>query len=541
MRLAAAQRSLATTRGAVQARLEALQRTGEAVPAGWTEANAAVDAFAARVAALAGTAKPSGDALALFDAGTGVLERIDTFHNKALHRLDELLQARAARIERDRVWVAALAALGAALAAYFFFAVTHSIRRASERMIQGAAALASGHLDTATQVEGRDEFARIAQSFEQVRGTLKGLIEQMNSMSAEHEAGDIDVQIDAQRFEGSFRTMAQGVNDMVGAHIAVKKMAMGVVADFARGRLDAPIDKLPGKKAFINDIVESVRGQLRAASTAAAENLRIRLALEDVPSAVMVTDTAGVIRFANKSVLALLKRIEPDLRKVVPHFDASQIVGQNFDTFHRNPAHQRGIVDKLSGPHRAQFKFGAHTIRLVASPIVDAQGQRAGSILEWVDRTAEVAAEEDITALVQAAARGDFTRRIDVAQREGFFKLLGEHMNSLLATTERTLGQVSEGLKRIAQGDLSRELEGEYHGVFATLQADLNTMSRQLVTTISDVTAAAQALTAAAGQVSSTSQSLSQSASEQAASVEETTASLQEMAASVKQNADNAN
>jgi methyl-accepting chemotaxis protein len=414
------------------------------------------------------------------------------------------------------------------------------VARSSRDVIHAAEALARGDVSTSCAQAGQDEFARIANQFEQVRTTLQALVQDMSRMSREHELGDIDVQVDAQRFEGEFRTVAQGVNDMVGAHIAVKKMAMSVVADLARGQLDAPIQQLPGKKAFINQIVESVRGQLRAASEAAAENLRIRLALEGVPSAVMVTDAAGVIRFANQSVLSLLRRIEPDLRQRVPNFSAERILGQNFDAFHRNPAHQRGIVDSMSKPHAAQFRFGGATIKLVASPIVDGEGRRVGSVLEWIDRTAEVSAEEDVTRLVEAAAHGDFSQRLDLAGREGFFQALGKHLNDLMGSTETALGEVSSALKRVAGGDLSATLEGEFHGVFAAVQSDVNAMTRQLVGTITEVTHAAQALTSAASQVSATSQSLSQSASEQAASVEETTAALQEMQSSVQQNAENA-
>jgi methyl-accepting chemotaxis protein len=383
--------------------------------------------------------------------------------------------------------------------------------------------------------------AFINDTIEQVRGNLKGLIREMNHMSVEHDKGDIDVRIDTTRFEGDFRTMAAGVNDMVGAHIAVKKQAMGVVAEFGNGRFDAVLPQLPGKKAFINETIERTRVLLRDAAAGAAENQRIRLALDEVPSAVMISDAQGVIRYANKSVVSLLRRIETDLRGVVPSFDANRIVGSHFDQFHRNPAHQRQIVDGLRQAHRVQVKFGPHTIRLVASPINDSQGQRVGSVLEWVDRTAEVRAENEVTTVVEAAAKGEFSHRIEVNGSEGFFRLLGDNLNRLLSVTEGNLGDMSAALNRIAQGDLTQELQGDYQGVFAQLQSDVNKMVHQLVNTISDVNGAASALTAAAGQVSTTSQSLSQAASEQAASVEETTASLQEMAASVKQNSDNAN
>jgi methyl-accepting chemotaxis protein len=97
-----------------------------------------------------------------------------------------------------------------------------------------------------------------------VRANLKGLIEEMAAMSAAHDAGDIDVVVDVTRFQGGFREMAQGVNDMVNAHINVKKMAMGVVKSFGEGDFSAPLAQLPGKKAFINDTIEQVRSNLQA-------------------------------------------------------------------------------------------------------------------------------------------------------------------------------------------------------------------------------------------------------------------------------------
>jgi methyl-accepting chemotaxis protein len=93
---------------------------------------------------------------------------------------------------------------------------------------------------------------------------LNGLISEMNRMSLEHEKGDIDVVVDVNRFEGAYKTMAQGVNDMVNAHIAVKKKAMGVFMEFGTGNFEAPMELLPGKKRFINDIVEQVRANLKA-------------------------------------------------------------------------------------------------------------------------------------------------------------------------------------------------------------------------------------------------------------------------------------
>ena len=42
--------------------------------------------------------------------------------------------------------------------------------------------------------------------------------------------------------------------------------------------------------------------------------------------------------------------------------------------------------------------------------------------MEWTDRTAEVAVEREIDALVAAARAGDLRQRVNEAGKRGFFK-----------------------------------------------------------------------------------------------------------------------
>ncbi|BDI04630.1 hypothetical protein CATMQ487_16000 [Sphaerotilus microaerophilus] len=524
----------------VKIRMEGLSRFSGAAPASWNSAQATLDSYLRRLQESVG--RPGAtDPAALFAEGSKVMAALDGVHGEMGKAFESGLEARIARIEQERLLMAGSLLGGLALAMYLFMAVLASVARAAGALQHGAQRMAAGEIDRAIEVAGRDEFALIAGSFEESRQSLVRLIQDMQAMSAEHERGDIDAVIDAERFSGEYRTMAEGVNQMVGAHIAVKRQAIAVVRAFGSGDFSQPLPELPGKKRFVNDAIEQVRAILRSNAAAADENLRIRMALDDVPSAVLIADRAGVIRYANKSVIALLTRIADDLRTVVPNFDVKTIIGANFDLFHKNPAHQRRLVEGLTGPHRANWKFGGRAIQLTASPIFNHAGERAGAVLEWVDRTEEVRAEEEVTSIVESAARGDFSRRISLANdAPAFMRTLGNGVNQLLGTTEHNLGEVSQTISRVAAGDLTQTMTGDHAGIFGQLQGDLNRMVSQLVETISQVTSAAQALTAAAGQVSSTSQSLSQGASEQAASVEQTSASLQEMASSVRQNAENA-
>ncbi|MDU9412635.1 methyl-accepting chemotaxis protein [Pseudomonas sp. zfem005] len=93
---------------------------------------------------------------------------------------------------------------------------------------------------------------------------------------------------------------------------------------------------------------------------------------------------------------------------------------------------------------------------------------------------------------------------------------------------------------KLAEGDLSTEIEVDSRDETGRLLASMKHMTERLRSVISDVRSAADSLSSASEEVSATSQSLSQAATEQAASVEETTASVEQMSASIAQNTESA-
>ena len=142
--------------------------------------------------------------------------------------------------------------------------------------------------------------------------------------------------------------------------------------------------------------------------------------------------------------------------------------------------------------------------------------------------------------VVEAANRGNFKERVELAGLAGFQKDLGEGLNKLAGTTGASIDDVVRVMKALAEGDLTQTIDKEYEGAFADLKEYANGTVLKLSAVITEVNSAADALTSAAEEVSSTSQGLSQAAGEQAAGVEETSASLEQMTASIAQNTENA-
>ena len=82
------------------------------------------------------------------------------------------------------------------------------------------------------------------------RRGLSGLIQQMNYMSTQHDLGEIDLSSRLTNFQGAYRTMAEGLNNMVMGHISVKKKAMACLKRFGRRQLRRRTGKIPWQKSI---------------------------------------------------------------------------------------------------------------------------------------------------------------------------------------------------------------------------------------------------------------------------------------------------
>ena len=71
-------------------------------------------------------------------------------------------------------------------------------------------------------------------------------------------------------------------------------------------------------------------------------------ALDGCATNMMVADENYNIIYMNETMMAMMRANEANLRKVLPNLDTNKLIGTCIDVFHKNPAHQRGMLDKLT-------------------------------------------------------------------------------------------------------------------------------------------------------------------------------------------------
>jgi methyl-accepting chemotaxis protein len=333
----------------------------------------------------------------------------------------------------------------------------------------------------------------------------------------------------------------RGVYGAIGGEPA---LVAGIAERIAAGDLDTPLPAVKGTAVGIMGAMQQMHVNLKARLEAdqrnANEMLRIKIALDNVSTGVMIADSQRTVIYANQAVMKLLGEAEADIRRDLPGFTANTIVGSNIDQFHKKPEHQSAMLASLASTTTANFALGGHNMRVTASPVINEKGERLGAVAEWVDRTAEVQIEHEVADIVSSASLGDLSMRLDLNGKTGFFGSLAEGLNQLLDNTEQSLKATSSVLSRVAQGDLTQTVDANFSGIFGQLKDDTNTTIERLRDVIGRIKDASDLISTASQEIAAGNSDLSSRTEEQASSLEETSSSMEELNATVKQNADNA-
>ena len=320
--------------------------------------------------------------------------------------------------------------------------------------------------------------------------------------------------------------------------------AVEVAHAVADGKLDNEIVLAPGDGSSLLFSMQRMQTQLReriaAERAVAQENLRIRIALDNVSTGVMIADNERKIIYANKAVVGVLRGAQDGIRKQLPNFDADKLVGASIDGFHKNPAHQAKLLAEFTQTHVAHLEIGDRHMTVAANPVIDHDGQRLGAVAEWRDRTQEVLAERELKNLLDAAVQGDFSKRIETSGKQGFFLEMAGGMNQLMGIVAQGLEDVASVLKALAGGDLSRTIDADYAGTLGELKNDTNTTVARLRVVVGQIMEATEAINTAAQQIAAGNADLSSRTEEQASSLEETASSMEQINSTVKNNAENA-
>ncbi|MCF1463095.1 methyl-accepting chemotaxis protein [Agrobacterium vitis] len=322
-------------------------------------------------------------------------------------------------------------------------------------------------------------------------------------MAVDHDKGDIDAILPVDAFKGDLSVMAKGINEMVAGHISVKKKAMACVQEFSEGNFEAALERFPGKKAFINDTVETLRGNLK-----------------------------GFIAEMNR-MSAEHDKGDIDVFVPVERFKGDFAVMA------------KGVNDMVNG-HIVVKKKAMACIKEFGEGNFDAALEQFPGKKAFINETVETLRSNfrdivtEIQRLTVASTEGNLSERGVATRFVGDFSKMVSGINGMLDAILLPIGEGNRVLNLVSTGDLTEHVEIACEGDHQKMKDAINSLVDNLTAFATGVASAADQVTSGSQALSSTSEQLSQGATEQASAAEEASASMEQMAANIKQTADNA-
>src|SRR5262249_40019216 len=114
----------------------------------------------------------------------------------------------------------------------------------------------------------------------------------------------------------------------------------------------------------------------------------------------------------------------------------------------------------------------------------------------------------------KAAVEGKLSTRADVSKHQGDYRKIVQGANETLDALIDPVQEASNALKKIAEGDLTVRVVGDYRGDHAEIKKHINGMSEGLQNSMRSIAQNAQALASASEELTANSQQMSANAEE---------------------------
>ena len=388
----------------------------------------------------------------------------------------------------------------------------------------------------------------VANSIKTIQDTISDLLQSLNHMSAQHDAGDIDVKIDEAKFNGAYNKVAHGVNNMVMGHIAVKKQAMNCIKAFGEGDFNAPMPQLPGKKAFINDTIEQVRSNIKdfiadmkhMSTQHDAGDIDVKMdeakfhgAYKEMAQGVN-TMVFGHIAVKKQAMSCIKGFGEGDFDAPMPQLPGKKaFINETIEQVRSNIKSFIADMKHMSSQHDA----GDIDVRMDETKFKGAYQEMAKGVNFMV--MGHIAVKKQAMAVVKEFGEGNLDAPLEkFPGKKAFVNAAIEDVRSNIKALSRDTNMLAEAATdgRVTVRADATQHQGDFRQIIEGINATLET----IVQPITAVKEAVETINTAASEISSGNSDLSVRTEQQAANLEETAASMEELASTVKQNAENA-
>ena len=122
--------------------------------------------------------------------------------------------------------------------------------------------ISKGDIPPRIEDDYKGDFNEIKNNINLLIDTLNNFIKEMNTMSVMQGKGDIDYNINTERFTGAYHEMANGFNETVNEINGVINKILNVLKLYSEGDFSGRLEQLEGKRKIANEMVDELRNNL---------------------------------------------------------------------------------------------------------------------------------------------------------------------------------------------------------------------------------------------------------------------------------------
>jgi methyl-accepting chemotaxis protein len=278
--------------------------------------------------------------------------------------------------------------------------------------------------------------------------------------------------------------------------IAPIQRVIGYLDAIAGGNIQTHIDAAGDDEAGkMIQALKSMQIKLGFDKLASAESaLRIQIALDNVSMAITFSDHRNLLVFKNKAATNLFQEMSAGIAKHHPGFSVNKMIGMEVGQYLENEADRDNLAQELKGTKQMATVNANHHLQLILNPVYGEHGEYLGRMTQWIDRTAEVAAEQKVAELIEQTVAGNLERRIDVSSLPpGFLHDISSGMNRLLESVIGPLNMAAEYVDDLSKGLIPAEITDDYQGDFNIIKHNLNACGQAIKALVADGNLLAQA------------------------------------------------
>ncbi len=306
----------------------------------------------------------------------------------------------------------------------------------------------------------------------------------------------------------------------------------GVLNSFQRSDFDCVV---PYADAT-NEIGDMARALRRFQHLGGQQSLTMA-AMDGSDTMLMITDPDEKVAFMSGSLIKFFMLLEPTFRLARRDFSVEKMFGEHTDYYNANANLHRKLISDDGKVRIQRLQVADKIIHVNMNYVYNNDGQKVGHTMLWHDITAEVQAQQDVASVVEAAARGDFSKRIPLDDKKGFTREIAGGLNKVSELIGESMNDFASVMATVASGDLTRGVEAPYEGLLKELQDGINDTVARLADTVSTIQATASDVSLAAQEINGGALDLAKRTEAQAAALEETTSTTEALADSVRSSA----